>query len=77
MSPRGIQPDIGFFSEEEKQESIQIEGSAPEGSIISNQAAEGEISTIVAVKLESAKSKRVFYTKNSLSRVVILSFYKL
>ena len=25
LSPRGIQPDSGFFSEEEKQESIHIE----------------------------------------------------
>ena len=49
MSPRRIQPDRGFFSEEE-QESIHIEGSAPEGAMISNQYPEGEISTMVVVK---------------------------
>ena len=49
MSPRGIQPDCGFFSEEEKQESIQIEDSAPEGAIIINQAPEGGTSTMVVV----------------------------
>ena len=31
LSPRGIQYVHGFFSEEEKQESIRIEDSAPEG----------------------------------------------
>ena len=36
LSPIGSQPDHGFFSEEEKQESIKIEGSAPEGANISN-----------------------------------------
>ena len=46
----GSQPDHGFLSEEEKKESIQIEGSAQEGAIISNQAPEGEISTMVVVK---------------------------
>ena len=50
LSPRGSQSVHGFFSEEEKQESIQTEDSAPEGSIISNQAPEGEASTMVVVK---------------------------
>ena len=50
MSPRGSQSDHGFFSEEEKQQSIQTEDSAPEGAIISNQAPEGETSTMVVVK---------------------------
>ena len=36
LSPRGIQPDCSFFSEEENQDSIRIECSAPEGAIISN-----------------------------------------
>ena len=36
LSPRGSQSVHGFFSEEEKQESIQIEDSAPEGARISN-----------------------------------------
>ena len=40
----------GFFFEEEKQEYIQIEDSAPEGVIISNQAPEEETSTMVVVK---------------------------
>ena len=38
LSPRGIQYDQGLFSEEEKQDSIQIEGSAPEVEIIINQS---------------------------------------
>ena len=50
MSPRGSQYVHGFFSEEEKQESIQAEDSAPEGARISNQAPEGETSTMVVVK---------------------------
>ena len=50
LYPRESQTDHGFFSEEEKQESIQIEGSAPEGAIISNQTPEGKISTMVVVK---------------------------
>ena len=50
FSPRGSQSLYGFFSEEENQESIQTENSAPEGAIISNQAPEGETSTMVVVK---------------------------
>ena len=50
FSPRGIQYVHGFFSEEEKQESIRMEDSAPEGARISNQAPEGEIYTIVVIK---------------------------
>ena len=50
MSPRGDQYVHGFFSEEDKQESIQIEDSAPEGEIISNQPLEGGKYTIVVVK---------------------------
>ena len=45
LSPRGSQSVHGCFSEEEKQQSIQTEDSAPEGAIISNQAPEGETST--------------------------------
>ena len=37
LSPRGSQSVHGFFSEEEKQESIQTENSAPEGARIINQ----------------------------------------
>ena len=36
LSPRGSQSVHGFFSEEEKQESLRIESSAPEGSRIGN-----------------------------------------
>ena len=50
MSPRASQPDCVLFSKEEKQESIKIEGSAPEGSTMGNQDPEGEISTTVVVK---------------------------
>ena len=56
LSPRGSQYVHGFFSEEEKQESIQTEDQAPEGARISNQAPEGETSTMVVVKL-SEKQK--------------------
>ena len=41
LSPRGIQSVHGFFSEDEKQESIRTEDSTPEGAIMSNQASEG------------------------------------
>ena len=50
LSPRGSQSVHGFFPEEEKQESIWIEYSAPERAIISNQDPEGETSTMVVVK---------------------------
>ena len=50
LSPRGNQTYQGLLPEEEKQESIRIEGLDPEGEIISNQAPEGEISTTVVVK---------------------------
>ena len=39
-----------LFSEEEKQESIQIEDSAPEGAIISNIDPEVGTSTMIVVK---------------------------
>ena len=47
---RGSQPDCNFFSKEDDQESIQIEDSAPEGAILSNQDPEGRTSTMVVVK---------------------------
>ena len=50
LSPRGSQPDCGFFSNEENKETIHIDGSAPEGEIISNPAPEGGTSTIVVLK---------------------------
>ena len=50
LSPRGIQSVHDFFSEEERQESIWMENSVPEGVRISNQAPEGETSTMVVVK---------------------------
>ena len=54
MLPRGIQYVHVFFFEEDKQESIQIEDSAPEGAIISNQAPEGAISTMMVIKWSDA-----------------------
>ena len=50
LSPRGSQSVHGFFSEEEKQVSIRMEDSAPEGAIISNQSPEGETYIMVVVK---------------------------
>ena len=50
LSPRGSQYVHGFFSEEDKQESIHIEDSDPEGAIISNQAPQGGTSTMVVNK---------------------------
>ena len=50
LSPRGSQSVHGFFSEKYKQESIRTEDSAPEGARISNQAPEGETSTMIVVK---------------------------
>ena len=52
LYPRGGQPDRGFFSDEEKQESTRIEGSAPEGATISNLASEISISPKVMVILK-------------------------
>ena len=60
LSPRGIQSVHSSFSEENKQESIRIEDSAPEEAIISNQAPEGEISTMMVIKWSDAiKGPRV------------------
>ena len=50
LSPIGSQSVHGFFSEEEKQEPIQMEDSAPEGARMSNQVPEEETSTMVVVK---------------------------
>ena len=50
LSPRGSQCVHGFFSEEEKQESIWMEDSAPEGAIISNKAPEEEASKMIVIK---------------------------
>ena len=50
LYPKGSQSIHGFFCEEEKQESIQIEDSSPEGEIITNQAPEGETTTMVIIK---------------------------
>ena len=50
LSPRGSQYDHGFFSEDENQESIRMEDSAPEGAIISNQAPEGGTYTMEVIK---------------------------
>ena len=41
FSPQGGQSAHGFFSEDEKKESIQIEYMAPEGEIRNNQVTEG------------------------------------
>ena len=50
LFPRGSQSVHGFFSEEQKQESICIECYAPEGSIIRNQYPEGGTSTTLVIK---------------------------
>ena len=50
LSLRESRPDRGFLSEEEKQDSIQIEGPGPEVPTISNQAPEGSICTMMVVK---------------------------
>ena len=54
LSPKGSQSVHGFFSEEENQESIQIEDLSPEGGIISNQSPQGAISNMVVIKLLDA-----------------------
>ena len=48
--PRGVQPDLDFLSDEEKQESIWVEYPTPEVAIINNQAPEGGTSTMVVFK---------------------------
>ena len=60
LSPRGSQPNCGFISEEDKQDSIRMEYSALEGARISNQDPKGEISTMVVIKWSDAiKGPRV------------------
>ena len=54
LYPRWIQPDRGFFSEEQNQDYIWIEDSYPKGEIIINQAPEGAISTMVVLKWSDA-----------------------
>ena len=50
LYPRWIQSVHGFFSEEDKQESIRIEYVAPDVAITSNQDPEGGTSTMVVIK---------------------------
>ena len=50
LSPRGSQSSRGLFSEEDKQESLQIEYLDSKGQIILKQDPEGEMSTMVVVK---------------------------
>ena len=50
LYPRGSQSVHGFFSEEEKQESIRMEYSALEGSMIFNEAPDEESSKMVVIK---------------------------
>ena len=50
LYPRGSQYIYGFFSEEDNQEYIWIEDSAPYGKIISNISPEVETSTMVMIK---------------------------
>ena len=66
MSPRGSQSVHGFLSEEEKQESIRIEDSAPEGSRISNQAPEGAIFNMVVIKWSDAMNGPIIKVNGTL-----------
>ena len=50
LSPRGSQSVQYFFYKEEKQESIWIEDSDREGSIITNQDTDGGTPTMVVIK---------------------------
>ena len=50
LYPRGSQSVHGFFSEEENQEYIRMEDSAPEGAMTSNQATEKETYNMVVIK---------------------------
>ena len=50
LSPRDSQYLHGIFPEEENQESIRKEDSAPEGERISNQVPDGDTSTMVVFK---------------------------
>ena len=50
LSPRVSKSVHGLLSEEEKQESIHTDDSAPEGEIISNQDPKGETSTMLVGK---------------------------
>ena len=60
LSSIGIQPDQGFLSDKDKQEYINIKGSATEEKIIRSQYPEVAISTTVVVKCSDAiKGTRV------------------
>ena len=50
LSPIGSQYVHSFFSEEENQESIRMEDSAPDGAIISNKSPEEEASKMIVIK---------------------------
>ena len=50
LYPKVSQLVRGFFFEEQKQESIWVEYSAPEGAIITNQDPEGVTYTMVVIK---------------------------
>ena len=54
LSPIGIQPECGLFSEKQTQQSTQIEGASQEGAKISNQDPEGAMSTMVVLKCSDA-----------------------
>ena len=50
LSPRGSQSVHGFFSEEDNQESIRMEDSAPKGAMISKEAPEEGAYKMVVIK---------------------------
>ena len=76
MSPRWSQPDRSLFSEEENQESIHIEGSAPEGAIISNQAPKGEISTTMVIKWSDAIKESIVKLDGPLCDILYKEYHE-
>ena len=72
MSQRGSKSVHGFFSKDENKESIRIEDSAPEGSLISNQDPEGGTYNMVVVKF----SERVEGSGDNIYSPLCIGLYK-
>ena len=72
LSPRGSQYVHGFFSGEEKQESLRMEDSDPEGAMISNGAREEEASKMVVIKW----SDKVEGSRNNIDSPLCGGLYK-
>ena len=72
LSPRGSQSVHGFFSEEDKRDSIRIEDSSPEGTIINNQTSDVVTYTMGIIKC----SEKVEGSGNNIDSPLCGGLYK-